>query len=752
VTPTTADEPPDGDRKGTAPARKAGRRADTRGSPVRSVEVMATIADIEPASLTITPGTAEQFTLTLRNEGDDVEAYRLTAIDDAAEFVAVEPDTLLLHPGESGSATATIRLEHSGNWAVGEMVVRFQVVPTGHPDDFLVLEAIATIRSFSDVSAVLSVPALEGRRSATTRIAITNNGNAHADADLAVSAGNLELTIDRNRVALPAGSTQEVGLRVHARSLLWRGDPEQHDFTVTVSPENQTPATLEGTFRQVPLLPGWTFVAAIVAAAVIGLGVIIGLAVLLWNSLTGIAGPVATTSPATETPSVTPVAEPVSVVTELGSASDPNPADGIVLATVAVDAADAPDDSLVAVAVSWPDELALTGDSCVGWLDATDELQEPGAPGLVRPGDQCLIDPGAIRSQADLEFAAPPAGFSGTVSAKPSRLVSVEDGRVAEVDPGIRPGSAERLEITLEPPPFWMAVEAYRPDPESTTRQFVMAVHRTLDADSDDAQFAFRITAPEFADPPNLFGAFLQSGAAACVDVDDDVCVVDFPVDVPPAEQNSGRWVGGALETQWIFVPLQVPTDESAAGIVSLEAVGITEGDDELGEREAADLVPPAAGPLVIGTDVFPVQVEFDPATAAAGDEVQATVELTAAIFDDRTAAEDGSRIVRLKFDWTDRIDLIDDPTGCSTYDPRERLCTLDEPADGDYPDIELSFSVDDDATFDGTDRANLLAKASVLTYPPDDEDELTGGADVPGGWPLRWDATEILPLLFEFG
>ncbi|GAA1055471.1 hypothetical protein GCM10017608_34860 [Agromyces luteolus] len=714
---------------------------------------MATVADIEPASLTITPGTAEQFTLTLRNEGDDVEAYRLTAIDDAAEHVVIEPDTLLLHPGESGTATATMRLEHTGSWAVGEMVVRFQVVPAGAPDDFLVLEAIATIQSFSDVSAVLSPPSLEGRRGATTRIAVSNNGNAHADADLAVSAGNLELTIDRPRVALPAGSTQEVSLRVHARSLLWRGDPEQHDFTVSVSPENQPSATLEGTFRQLPLLPGWTFIAAIVAAAVIGLALIIGLAVLLWNSLTG-AAPVATTEPPTETPTVTAAAEPVSVVTELTAPADPDPADGTVVATVAVDAADAPEDSLVAVAVSWPDQLALAGDSCIGWLDgATDELQEPGAPGLVRPGDQCLIDPGALRSQADLEFTLPPEGFSGTVSAKPSRLVSVEDGTVAEVDPGIRTSSAERLEVALDPPPFWMQVEAYRPNPESSTRQYVMAVHRTLDADSDDAQFAFRITAPDFAQPPNLFGAFLQNGAGACISVpEEDVCVVDFPVDVPPAEQGSGRWVGGTLETQWVFVPIQVPTDESAAGLVSLEAVGITEGDDELGEGEVADLVPPATGPLVVGSDVFPVDVEFDPSSAPAGEEVQATVELTAAIFDDRSAAEDGSRLIQVKFDWTDRIDLVDDPIGCATYDARERVCTLDEPADGELPDIELTFSIDDDATFDGTDHADLLAKASVLTYPPEDEEDLTGGADVPGGWPIRWDATEIQPLDFEFG
>jgi hypothetical protein len=426
-----------------------------------------------------------------------------------------------------------------------------------------------------------------------------------------------------------------------------------------------------------------------------------------------------------------------------------------VVAIVAIDVAEAPQDALVAVAVTWPDQLALASDSCLGWLDSsTDELLESVRPGLVRPGDQCLIDPGALRAQADLEFTGPREGFSETVSAKASRLVSIENGSVAEVGPGLRRSVDEKLVVTLDPPPFWLQVEQYRPEPESSTRLFVMAVHRTLDANSEDAELALRISTPDFADQPNLFGAYLVGGAGACVSVpEEDVCVVDFPVDVAPFNQGSGRWVAGALETQWVFVPIQVPTHESAAGIVSIEAVGLTEGDDVLGANETAKRVPPAAGPLVLGSDAFPVDVRFRPSSAAGGDEVQATVALTAAIFDDRSAAEDGSRLIRVEFDWWDQINLVDEPVGCAEYDTRNRICTLEEPAAGDeLPDIVLTFTVDHDATFHGADHADLLAKASVLTYPPDDEDDLTGGDDVPGGWPMRWDATQIQPLDLEFG
>ena len=72
------------------------------------------------------------------------------------QYVVIEPDTLLVHPGETATAAATITLEHTGRWAVGDLIVRFHIVPAVSPDDFLVVEAIATIQSFSDVAALLS--------------------------------------------------------------------------------------------------------------------------------------------------------------------------------------------------------------------------------------------------------------------------------------------------------------------------------------------------------------------------------------------------------------------------------------------------------------------------------------------------------------------------------------------------------------------------------------------------------------------
>ena len=244
---------------------------------------MATV-DIEPSSLALTPGKAEVFTLTVRNDGDEVEAYHLTAVDEAAKYVVIEPETLLVHPGDTATAAATITLEHTGRWAVGDLIVRFHIVPAVSPEDFLVVEAIATVESFSDVAALLSPTSLQGRRGDDAEISIANAGNVHAYADIAVSAGEVAVAIDQAHVAIPAGSTESVGLTVRANRLLWRGDPVPHPFHLSVTPEGGEPISVEGTFTQLPLLPGWGLKALIGVGAALAVLGLVWLGAAVWGS------------------------------------------------------------------------------------------------------------------------------------------------------------------------------------------------------------------------------------------------------------------------------------------------------------------------------------------------------------------------------------------------------------------------------------------------------------------------------------
>ena len=685
---------------------------------------MATVADIEPASLALTPGQAEVFTLTVRNDGDEVEAYHLSVVDDAVDHVVIDPDTLLVHPGETGTATATINLAHTGGWPVKDLIVRFHIVPTVHAEDFVVVEAIATIQSFSDVAAVLSPTTLEGRRGDDAEIAIANAGNTHAYADIAISAGELAVVIDHARVALPAASTESVELAVRAKKLLWHGAPVPHPFNVTVTPEDKPAISLEGTFTQLPVLPGWAPKAALgVAAALVALGAV-WLTALAWGT---IGGPLA---PATSTPTETAIAAPLDVrvafaVDDVGNAGD------TAVTVLGVDADGAPDDALVAVEVEWPDELTLVDSTCEGWVGAEIDRELHGRP---RPGDECLIDPSRSRSEAELTFTTPPAGFGGDVTAMATRLLTIEDGEVQEIEPEAEPdfGQAD-VTIDVQPYPFWMEVEVSDPPAsDDGTRQAAITVHRTLLGDGSDqmAQMAFELVLPGFAE---LTGMGICDG----FDSDGTVCILDFPLR-PAYFEDLAEWT--------VTASFETSDDSPDAGLVSARPVALSFDGVPVPSAEVGESIRGAEALLVVADDLFPVDVELDPADAEAGDTVTATVEVTQSAFPTRVEAfRDGSWKLGLALYWPQALVLTGEPRGCASF--VGGVCELRGPPAGDRAVIMLSFTVADDAFENG----DVGADGAALIYDPTTEADRLDGREQPSvDLPPQWigsDAETFFPF-----
>lgn len=697
---------------------------------------MATVADIEPASLEVTPGQAEVFTLSVRNEGDDVEAYHLSAVDEAAEFVVIEPDTLLVHPGETGTATATITLEHTGEWSVGELIVRFHIVPAGQPDEFLVVEAIATIQSFSDVAAVLSPPAIQGRRRAEAEIAIANAGNAHAYADVSVSAGELAVSIDQAHAALPANSTESIDLKVRANGLLWRGDPVQHPFVVTVTPEDHSSISLEGTFTQLPLLPGWTF------KALIGVAAALALLLVLWigAAILGGLGAPAKTVAATPTETATSTPEPATIDISLTAAPTTGTA-GSVATTLEVEVDGAPDDSFVAVAVTWPPELGLVDDACEAWVDPETEDELSDLAGQPRPGDECLIDAddaSGSSAELDLAFTTPPQGFSGVVSAAATRLLTVDDGEAQTVESPVDPELSEaELPVETAAFPFWMDVEVVAPSAnDEGTRRAVVVVHRTLgpEGTNEFATMAFKLHVPSFVEPPNLASSTIPGGSNACDAVPEpDICGLNFLVDDATF---------GDLREWSVPVALEINDDSPDTGLITAEGESLVIGDDAAAEDELAERIRSAAAPLLVGSSTFPVLVDLDRSQTDA-DVLEATIALSHSTFpatgtDD--AERDGSRMIEVALNWSEGLQLNGNPVGCVEYVVDRRTCKVPGPEAGKPRDIELSFTIDDDA-----ENVAVGAKGSMLTFAPAGDD-IAGGTP-PGTWPLRWIASDVASL-----
>ncbi|GAA3204332.1 hypothetical protein [Microbacterium terregens] len=665
---------------------------------------MATV-DIEPASLAVTPGEPEVLTLTVRNDGADVEAFHLTAVDDAAAYVVIEPDTILVRPGETVRAAATLTLDDTGRWRLGDLIVRFHIVPAGQPDAFLVVEAIAMVQSFSDVSAMLSPPDLEGRRSGVAEVTIANAGNAHTNAEVSVSAGELALFVDQSRAALPAHSTESVKLSVRARSLRWRGEPTQHPFVVTVAPEGGQAISLDGTFTQLPILARWALGAAISAGAVAVVALVVWLGAVALGGVPGSAStPSATPSATSETPQPEPDVRMVVVATtDEVRAGDP------VAVSLEPVIEEAPANSLLAMEVEWPEGLVLADDECEAWVEPDTDLVLEGRP---RSGDECVIELAGGRRDAELTFATPPAGFVGEVTARANRLVTLASGEATtlETGPDADFGTAAAADITLPPYPFWMEVIDLEPSdggPDAT-----VIIHHALRGDGTDQEvtMAFQIV------PPAFVAGILDTDV--CDEREDTNCVVYFGTDADE-ERNTTRQIDVWFD----------PHDARGVGPLSVEGSSLT----DVPANEVDRWIRGAEG-LLVSERMFDVDVRLDSDEDPGQDEtVTATIDVTAVEpTGEVTAYTEGSLTLGLELNWPAGLVPVGPPAGCALVD---RVCTLAGPDPGTPATITMRFVV-----ADPFDAGEVRASGVTLSYDPTTAADRRDGRTRPAvGLPHHW-------------
>ena len=669
---------------------------------------MATV-DIEPASLAITPGESETLTLTIGNDGDDIEAYHLTVVDDAAAYVVITPDTLLVHPGETVTAAATLTLEHTGRSRLGDLIVRFHIVPAGRPDDFLVVEAIATIQSFSDVTAVLSPADLEGRRGAAAEVTIANAGNAPTYAVVSATAGELALFIDKPRAALPADSSESVRLTVRTRSLLWRGEPVQHPFLVTVTPEGGQAISVDGTFTQLPVFARWALVTAISVGAVAVAALLVWLGAVVVGGAAGTSAASTPSATASSTASETPAPEPEVRMTVSANADDAMRAGDPVVFTVEPDVEDAPPDSLLAMEMEWPEGLLLTADECEAWI-------APGSDGVLegRPqsGDECIIELSGGQNDVALTFATPPEGFAGAVSARAARLVTLDDSEATTVETGPDSDFGTRAAdaLNLAAYSFWMEVVDLESSDGGPDAKVI--IHHGMRGDGTDreATMAFEIAPPAYVD-----GIF---DTDQCDDRQDSTCFVYFGSDADE-ERNTTREIDVWFD----------PDDAVGIGPLSVTGTSLT----DVPSNEVDRWIRGAEG-LLVSEPLFPVNVSVDLDQDPGQDaSVTATIDVTA--IELPAAYAEGSWQLGLRLAWPGGLVLDGMPVGCELVDD---VCTLRGPLPGKPAAITMRFDVDD-----SFDPGEFRASGATLSYDPTTAaDRRDGRTRTPISLPPHWIGT----------
>ncbi|MFE5481658.1 hydrolytic protein [Streptomyces sp. NPDC056527] len=238
-------------------------------SPAASPSPGAPGLDIPRVS--VTPGGSASTSLTVRNDGDIVEAYRLEVVGDCAAWTTVEPERVSLYPGTSETVTICLEPPRSPQVRAGDMPLAVRVLPTEHPEAVRVPETTVHVEEFRELRTELAPRRRRGWLRGRYRLAVRNEGNTPVRLGFTPGQPGEELKFDFRPTELkPApGESAEVGLRVRAGRPVWFGTPTSWPFTVDVTEtgdgedgeERQDPgavrAPLEAEFVQIPIFPTW---------------------------------------------------------------------------------------------------------------------------------------------------------------------------------------------------------------------------------------------------------------------------------------------------------------------------------------------------------------------------------------------------------------------------------------------------------------------------------------------------------------
>ncbi|MFI6644221.1 hydrolase [Streptomyces sp. NPDC050504] len=218
---------------------------------------------LDPADVTVEPGSRTSSRLRVRNTGDTVEEYRLSLVGKPSGWGRIEPDVLRLYPGSEGTAEISFAPPRTSDAEAGPAAYGVRIEPRENAGARDVVEGQLTVAPFSEVRAEILPPTLIGRMRGRARIAVDNLGNTPLTASLVARDESNRLTFDLqpNAVQVAPGRAAFGELAVRPQDVRWTGNQETHRFTVAVRRSgDDTSLDLEATFEQKPVLGRWLVV------------------------------------------------------------------------------------------------------------------------------------------------------------------------------------------------------------------------------------------------------------------------------------------------------------------------------------------------------------------------------------------------------------------------------------------------------------------------------------------------------------
>lgn len=253
---------------------KPGREDNVRRMP-------ATVSLSETA-LSVAPGATASCAVRVRNTGSVVEQFSFEVIGDTVPWATVTPPTLSLFPGADGEVTLSFAPPRSSAVAAGTVAFGVKVTSQSDPDWSAVEEGGLAVSPFMDTAAELIPRTSEGSRRGSHELAVDNRGNVLVEATLSGEEpdGRLDFDFDPRSLAVQAGTSSPVKLRVRPLKRFLLGPPRRHQFNVLVLPKDGAPVSLAGVYVQRARLPKWLPKAILAVLALLILLVVLWFAVL----------------------------------------------------------------------------------------------------------------------------------------------------------------------------------------------------------------------------------------------------------------------------------------------------------------------------------------------------------------------------------------------------------------------------------------------------------------------------------------
>jgi len=228
----------------------------------------------QPQAQAVDPGGSTSFVVEVKNDSDIVEGYGVELLGPPARWSAVEPASLSLFPGTSGTFTIECAPPRDAFSTAGQTVLAARVTAGTDAAQAQTIEIPLVIGQFFELGVSLAPQTSRGYHRGRHVLYVHNAGNGPFPVSVSAADPDQQLAfrVDPEQVSLNPGSHASVHIAATS-SLHPLARAANYPFECTISsPDEEAPIRVPGVFhrRRVPIIP-------VAVGAAVALAVVLGL-------------------------------------------------------------------------------------------------------------------------------------------------------------------------------------------------------------------------------------------------------------------------------------------------------------------------------------------------------------------------------------------------------------------------------------------------------------------------------------------